>query len=144
MPIVQFDHYTLRSQNVDVTARFYVDVMGFRVERLDAFDFPMRLLFLGDQALVHVLGAGVALDAFLERSASSLRNCRTRDVSNFEHLAFNATGLAEMVSRLENAQTLFVERALEAYGVVQLLFDDPEGVEIEVNFPISERSGQEK
>lgn len=52
MPITMFDHYTLRSSDIDATARFYADVMGFRVERLDAFAFPFRLLFLGDHAVV--------------------------------------------------------------------------------------------
>lgn len=140
MPVTQFDHYTLRSRDVDVTARFYADVMGFRIERLDMFEFPMRLLFLGDQAIVHVLGAGPALDAFLSRSAPSLRNNRARDASNLEHMAFNATGLSETIQRLQSSGTPFVERALADYGVVQLFFDDPDGVEIEVNFPLSEKA----
>jgi catechol 2,3-dioxygenase-like lactoylglutathione lyase family enzyme len=32
MPITMFDHYTLRSADVDLTANFYERVMGFRVE----------------------------------------------------------------------------------------------------------------
>lgn len=138
MPVIQFDHYTLRSRDVDATARFYAEVMGFRVERLDMFEFPMRLLFLGEQAIVHVLGAGPALDAFLARSAPSLQNSRARDACNLEHVAFNATGRSEMTRRLEGTGTPFVERTLTDYGVVQLFFDDPDGVEIEVNFPLSE------
>ncbi len=140
MPVTQFDHYTLRSQDVDATARFYAEVMGFRVERLDMFEFPMRLLFLGDHAIAHVLGAGPALDAFLSRSAPSLANNRARDSSNLEHVAFNATGLSEMIQRLQSAGVPFVERTLTDYGVVQLFFDDPDGVEIEVNLPLSEKA----
>lgn len=139
MPITMFDHYTLRSRDIDVTARFYADVMGFRVERLDAFDFPFRLLFLGDQAVVHLLGAGPALDAFLDRHAPSHAEGAVRKTGNLEHVAFNGTGLADFVARLRNAGVPHVERTLADYGVHQLMFDDPDGVEIEVNFPLAEK-----
>jgi len=139
MPITMFDHYTLRSRDIDATARFYADVMGFRVERLDAFDFPFRLLFLGDQAVVHLLGAGPALDAFLGRHAPSHAEGGTRKTGNLEHMAFNGTGLADFVARLRKAGVPWVERTLADYGVHQLMFDDPDGVEIEVNFPLAEK-----
>ena len=140
MPVTQFDHYTLRSRDLDATARFYAEVMGFRIERLDIFEFPMRLLFLGDHAIVHLLGAGPALDAFLSRSAPALENSRARATSNLEHMAFNATGLAEMLQRLQSSNTPFTQRTLADYGVVQLIFEDPDGVEIEVNFQLSEKT----
>lgn len=141
MPITLFDHYTLRSKDIETTAAFYADVMGFRIQPLDAFEFPMRLCFLGDQALVHLLGAGPALDAFLARSAPSLKPNRARDSSNLEHVAFNATGLKDFIARLEKGGVPYLARDLVDYGVSQLLFDDPDGVEIEVNFPLAEKNG---
>mgnify|MGYP001336768150 FL=1 len=93
MPITNFDHYTIRARDIEASARFYQDVMGFRIETLNDFDFPFRLLFLGDQALVHLLGAGPELDAFLERSAPSYASGIERRTGNMEHVAFNATGL---------------------------------------------------
>lgn len=140
MPITMFDHYTLRSADVDVTAGFYERVMGFRVVHLDAFDFPMRLLFLGDQALVHLLGAGPALDEFLARSAPSHTAGIERKTGNMEHVAFNGSGLREFKEKLDTAGVRYVQRSLDDYGVAQFLFDDPDGVEIEVNFPLAELS----
>jgi catechol 2,3-dioxygenase-like lactoylglutathione lyase family enzyme len=138
MSITMFDHYTLRSADVDLTADFYNKVMGFRVERLDAFDFPMRLLFLGEQAIVHLLGSGQALDEFLARSAPSYSGGVERKTGNMEHVAFNGTGLREFKDKLDVAGVRYVQRSLDDYGVAQFLFDDPDGVEIEVNFPLSE------
>lgn len=140
MPITMFDHYTLRSADVDVTASFYEHVMGFRVEKLDAFDFPMRLLFLGDQALVHLLGAGPALDEFLARSAPSYTAGVARKTGNMEHVAFNGSGLREFKEKLDSVGVRYVQRSLDDYGLAQFLFDDPDGVEIEVNFPLAELS----
>ena len=138
MPITMFDHYTLRSADLDLTASFYEKVMGFRVEKLDGFAFPMRLLFLGDQAIVHLMGAGPALDEFLARSAPSYVGGVERKTGNMEHVAFNGTGLKEFKDKLDAAGVSYLQRSLADYGVAQFLFDDPDGVEIEVNFPLSE------
>lgn len=138
MPITLFDHYTVRAADVDKSAAFYTEVMGFRAEKLDGFEFPMRLLFLGDQAIVHLLGTGPALDAFLTRPAPSYTDGVERKTGNMEHVAFNATGLKEFKHRLDKSGVHYEQRSLKDYGVAQFLFDDPDGVEIEVNFPITE------
>jgi len=36
------------------------------------------------------------------------------------------------------AKAHYVQRTLADYGVVQLLITDPDGIEIEVNFPVGE------
>jgi catechol 2,3-dioxygenase-like lactoylglutathione lyase family enzyme len=141
MPVTGFDHYTLRCRDVDATARFYERIMGFRPQPLDDIGFPFRLMFHGEQALVHLMGEGAALDAFLHRQAPSYQDALRRKTGNMEHVAFNATGLADFIGRLRADGIAFVERDLAAYGVSQLMFDDPDGVEIEVNFPIAEKTG---
>lgn len=138
MPITNFDHYTIRAHDIDASARFYQDVMGFRIETLNDFAFPFRLLFLGDQALVHLLGAGAELDEFLARNAPAYAAGIERGTGNMEHVAFNATGFKDFLARVMAANVHFEQRILADYGVVQLLFSDVDGVEIEVNFPISE------
>ncbi len=140
MPLTQFDHYTIRARDLEASTRFWVDVMGLRAEKLEAFAFPMALLYLGDQAVVHLLGAGPALDEFLGRHAPSHASGAARRTGNFEHVAFNGTGLFAFIERLQAAKVDFVERTLADYGVHQLLFDDPDGVEIEVNFPLAEKA----
>lgn len=138
MPITNFDHYTVRARNVDVSARFYHEIMGFRIEAVAGFEFPFRLLFLGEQALVHLLGAGAELDAFLGRHAPAYESGAERTTGNMEHVAFNATGLKDFINRMNAAKIHYVQRTLADYGVTQLLFNDPDGVEIEVNFPLNE------
>ena len=43
---------------------------------------------------------------------------------------------AVSAARLKQAGVPFVERPLPQHGVFQLLFDDPDGIEIEMNFPL--------
>jgi catechol 2,3-dioxygenase-like lactoylglutathione lyase family enzyme len=57
-----FDHYTIRARDVDVSAQFYRDILGFRAQVLDGFAFPFHLMFAGDQAIVHLIGAGALID----------------------------------------------------------------------------------
>ena len=140
MPITMFDHYTLRSADIDLTASFYERIMGFRVEKLETFAFPMRLLFLGDRAIVHLMETGPALDEFLARSAPCYATGVERQTGNMEHVAFNATGLREFKETLDAVGVRYVQRTLEDYDLAQFLFDDPDGVEIEVNFPLAELS----
>jgi catechol 2,3-dioxygenase-like lactoylglutathione lyase family enzyme len=144
MPISAFDHYTIRARDVDVSARFYEEIMGFRAQILDGFEFPFRLLFLGDQAIVHLMGVGPALDAFLGRQAPSYATRPERITGNMEHVAFNATGMADFMSRLQARSIQFIERSLPDYGVAQLMLDDPDGIEIEVNFPLAEKQALAK
>jgi hypothetical protein len=59
-----------------------------------------------------------------------------------EHVAFNGTGLREFKGKLDSAGVRYLQRSLDDYGVAQFLFEDPDGVEIEVNFPLSELSAQ--
>ncbi len=61
-----------------------------------------------------------------------------RGTGNMKHVAFNATGFKEFLARVKAAKAHYVQRTLADYGVVQLLITDPDGIEIEVNFPIGE------
>lgn len=135
---VTFDHYTIRAKDVGVSAQFYHEVMGFRIQTFDNFDFPFVMLFAGEQGIVHLLGVGAALDAFLGRQAPAYGSGAARRTGNLEHVAFNATDRAGFVQRLERAKVKYHARTLADYGVQQLLFEDPDGIEIEVNFPLSE------
>ena len=136
MSTTVFDHYTVRARDLDASARFYGDVLGLRAQPLSDFEFPMVLMFSGEQAVVHLLGAGAALDRFLNRSAPSHADGPARRTGNMEHVAFNGTDATDTTARLRKAGVPFVERPLPQHGVFQLLFEDPDGIEIEMNFPL--------
>lgn len=141
MPLILFDHYTIRAADIAASTKFYVDAMGLRAQPIDGFEFPITLLFLGDRAIVHLLGTGPALDKFLGRRGPAYLSGPERGTGNMEHVAFNATGLADFLARLRKYGTEAVERTLAGHGTHQLLFDDPDGIEIEVNFPLAEKTG---
>ncbi len=138
MPIELFDHYTIRAADFDASKTFYAEVMGMQAEVRDELGFSIALMSLGGQAIVHILATGPALDEFLGRDGAAFTDGPGRQTGNMEHVAFNATGLAAIREKLRIAGSHYSERALADYGVHQILVADPDGIEIEINFPIAE------
>lgn len=138
MPIDAFDHYTIRSADLDRSRRFYQQALGLKFEVHNDFAFEVGVVFVGGQALLHLLQTGAALDTFMGRSAPSFGSGAERTTGNLEHVAFSATGLSETIQSLTTHGISFRERSMSEHGVYQLLLEDPDGVELEINFPASE------
>lgn len=137
MPLTGFDHYTVRARNLDASVAFYTEVLGLRAQTLTDLGFRLALLFLGGQAVVNLLETGAGLDRFMGRPAPAYGGGSERITGNIEHLAFNGTDLAEFKARLAAHQVKYSQRVLAGYGIHQLFIEDPDGVELEINFPLS-------
>ena len=109
MPIGRLDHYSIRTLDVEASRRFYTEVMGFQVGFRPPFNFPGLWLYNGapypeSYGVVHIIGVDLndpqGLKEYLgDRDLESLKGTGTVD-----HMAFNATGLAEMRDRLQAPQ----------------------------------------
>ena len=67
MPVVAFNHFNLRAPTAltDALKDFYVDVVGLSVGWRPPFDFPGYWLYLGEQAVLHLVGVPGALGMLL-------------------------------------------------------------------------------
>jgi catechol 2,3-dioxygenase-like lactoylglutathione lyase family enzyme len=143
MPIGKLDHYSIRTLDVEASRHFYTEVMGFQVGFRPAFDFPGLWLYNGvpypqSFGVVHIVGIDPAnpegLKAYLgDRDFGSLNGTGTVD-----HMAFTATGLEEMRSRLAAHRIPYRERTVPNLGIHQVFFEDPSQVTIELNYPAHE------
>lgn len=139
------NHYSIRSTDLDACQRFYEDVLGLKVGPRPAFAFPGLWLYEGDtsvwaNSVVHIIGIDrkdpEGLKAYLgDRDEASLRGTGAID-----HIAFFATGLAEMRARLERLGVARRERTVPNLGLHQVFIDDPSGVVIELNYPAAEHA----
>jgi hypothetical protein len=68
-----------------------------------------------------------------DRDLSSLHGTGTVD-----HMAFTATGLADMRTRLARLGVAYRERTVPSLGLHQVFFEDPSEVTIELNYPAEE------
>ena len=143
MPIGKLDHFSIRTLDIEASRRFYTEVMGFEVGFRPSFDFPGLWLYSGSPdsgayGVVHIIGIDPAnpegLKAYLgDRDLSTLNGTGTVD-----HMAFTATGLADMRARLDRHAISYRERTVPNLGLHQVFFEDPSQVTIELNFPVHE------
>lgn len=145
MPIGRLDHYSIRTLDIEASRRFYTEVMDFQIGFRPPFKFPGLWLYNGAPypescGVVHIIGIDLSdpqgLKEYLgDRDLSTLNGTGTVD-----HMAFNATGLADMLARLKRHGVAYRERSVPSLGLHQVFFEDPSSVTIELNFPAAEAS----
>jgi catechol 2,3-dioxygenase-like lactoylglutathione lyase family enzyme len=143
MPIGKLDHYSIRTLDIDASRRFYTEVMGFQVGFRPPFNFPGLWLYNGapypeSNGVVHIIGVDLndpaGLKEYLgDRDLESLKGTGTVD-----HMAFRATGLADIRERLQRHDVVFRERTVPSLDLHQVFFEDPSSVTIELNYPAAE------
>jgi catechol 2,3-dioxygenase-like lactoylglutathione lyase family enzyme len=123
MSIAALNHFTVLTDDVPRTVRFYADLLGLAEGFRPNFDFPGAWLYSGDRAILHVIGG---------RSRAELR------AGVIDHAAFFATGLAEMLARLAAHDVVHTCRRQVGSGVWQVFVHDPNGARIELDFAADE------
>ena len=145
MGIRKLGHYSIRTGDLEASRRFYTEVLGLREGFRPPFRFPGIWLYLGgdeaDFGVVHIIGIDrddpQGLQEYLgDRDETSLTGTGAVD-----HVAFLATGLADMRARLAARGVPFTERTVPSLGLYQLFVTDPSGVTVELNYPHDEARG---
>lgn len=118
------DHFTINTGNLAATERFYVDVVGLELAPRPDLGVPGIWLKGREQAqaIVHVL----------EVTGREPAGCEVR--SSVDHIAFHATDFERARSRLEGLGLPWCGNVIADFGLWQLMFYDPNGVLIELNF----------
>jgi len=142
MGIRKLGHYSIRTGDLEASRAFYTDILGLREGYRPPFKFPGIWLYAGgdeaDFGVVHIIGidrndAQGLKDYLGDRDEAALHGTGAVD-----HVAFLATGLAAMRTRLDGAALAFTERTVPSLGLYQLFLTDPSGVTIEMNYPHDE------
>ena len=124
MPLQNLNHVLVLARDLEATRDFYVNLLGLTVGPRPPFKFPGYWLYLGGAAVVH-----------LAQQGNDRGNAGTGPI---DHIAFEATGLDEIVTRLEDQAIAVRHRKVPDLGLHQLFIQDPNGVTIELNFPAAE------
>ncbi len=127
MSVQGMNHFTVLSDDLEVTRKFYCDLLGFEVGDRPNFRFPGYWLWVGDQPILHVI------------HRNELHEHRAGVI---DHMAFTATDLPGTVAKLDKAKVEWELRRLPVEsvrgGTWQLFFDDPHGGKVEFDFDKSE------
>jgi len=143
MAVEKLDHYSIRTLDLHASEKFYTRIMDFTVGFRPPFKFPGLWLYNGGSypetlGVVHIIGVDPkdpeGLKEYLgDRDMASLKGTGTVD-----HMAFRATELAQMRTRLKEAGVPYRERTIPSLGLHQVFVEDPSDVTIELNYPASE------
>ena len=130
MGVAAMNHFTVLSDDLEATRRFYCDLFGFKVGWRPPFQFPGWWLYADDDTpILHVI------------HRKQLNEVRAGVI---DHMAFTATDLPATVAKLEKAKIKYELRRLPAEGVRgglwQLFFDDPHGGKVEFDFDKTEQA----
>jgi catechol 2,3-dioxygenase-like lactoylglutathione lyase family enzyme len=138
---LSLNHFSIRTTDMAATERFYRDVLGLSAGPRP--NFPGIWMYNGSHdnvanAVVHIIGMDLndpeGLKKYLgDRDVSALKGSGAVD-----HIAFFATGLAEMLAHLNRLGLPCVQRTTPSIGLHQLFLTDPSGLVVELNYPQAE------
>ena len=124
MAVSAMNHFTILTDDVERTVRFYGDLMGLKAGSRPSLNFPGAWLYAGDQPILHVIGG---------RPKSELKP------GVIDHMAFTGHDLSATLARLEREKVEHVCRQQVGSGVWQVFFHDPNGAKVELDFATDER-----
>jgi catechol 2,3-dioxygenase-like lactoylglutathione lyase family enzyme len=124
MAVSGMNHFTILTDDVERTVRFYGDLMGLKAGSRPSLNFPGAWLYAGDQPILHVIGG---------RPKSELQP------GVIDHMAFTGHDLSATLAMLERAKVEHLCRQQVGSGVWQVFFHDPNGAKVELDFAADER-----
>jgi catechol 2,3-dioxygenase-like lactoylglutathione lyase family enzyme len=121
--ITEMNHFTVLARDLAETRAFYVGVLELSEGPRPPLGFPGMWLYAGGRPVLHVIGG---------------REPPSQPRGVLDHMAFSATGLAEVARRLESSKVPYDLRRQPESGVWQMFFFDPNGARIELDFDAGE------
>lgn len=124
MPVTAFNHFNLRAERglLEELRAFYVDVVGLTVGARPPFAFHGYWLYIGDQAVLHLVD-----DAAAPKAGDARRG-------TFDHVAFTCRDLPAFESHLQRLGVPYRRAAVPGREQAQLFVADPAGNGVEFNF----------
>ncbi len=123
MAIEGMNHFTVLTDDVAKTVRFYAAVLGLVPGERPNLQSPGAWLYAQGRAILHIVGG---------RSAEALRP------GVIDHIAFTASGLATTLQTLTAHKVEHVCRRQVGSGAWQVFFFDPNGARVELDFAADE------
>jgi len=142
---ISLNHFSIRTLDLEACERFYCGLLGLVAGPRPPFPFPGLWLYTGDtgqwsNAAVHIIGIDRNDPEGLKQYLGDRDEASLHGTGSVDHLAFFATGLVEMLARLQSQAVPFRERTVPLLELHQIFVDDPNGVVIELNYPAAEKA----
>jgi len=126
MPATAMNHFTILTDQLDETVKFYREFLDLEPGDRPPFKFPGAWMYsknADSEAILHI----ISNDSLPEHRAGII-----------DHMAFSATGLLDTLEKLKARDIEYDLRHLPGSGAWQLFFFDPNGAKVELDFEASE------
>lgn len=139
MTHLRLGHYTVRTADMEASCIFYTELLGLRRGYRPPFRFQGLWLYADedetDFGVVHLIEDTKKMDADPCGQAGPFGAPST---GRLDHVAFLATGWADLKRRCDARGVLYVEATVPALGLHQVFLRDPSGITVEMNYPAAE------
>jgi lactoylglutathione lyase len=137
MTVRGIDHVSINVRNLEASARFYADVLGFRRLETVAMDGGFSITYFG-------IPGGGRMELF-DHHGGSRESPREESEVGLRHLAFTVDDVAaaEKLLRSKDVPIVLPTTDIPALGARVVLFLDPNGVTLEFCQPI-ETTGEKR
>ena len=123
MTTTGLNHFTILTDDVPGTVRFYSDLLGLADGPRPPLGFPGAWLYAGDQPVLHIIGG---------RQREELRP------GVIDHMAFSVSGLRATLAAFDARRIEYVCRQQTGTGIWQVFVHDPNGAMVELDFAADE------
>lgn len=118
--ILRPDHFTILTDDLSGTENFYKNFLGFTRGPRPDFTFPGLWLYVNEDAVLHV---------------KEVEDMPTPRRGVLDHMAFRGQGLNALLQKLTSAGLKYrIVRTPDPWEQWQVFFEDPNGVDVEVDF----------
>jgi catechol 2,3-dioxygenase-like lactoylglutathione lyase family enzyme len=142
---LSLNHFSIRTLDLAATKDFYVSVLGLAVGPRPEFPFPGYWLYQGptddySNAAVHIIGIDKKDTSGLSNYLGDKAPAELKGSGALDHVAFFANELHVMLLRLSSLGIEPRRRDVPGLGLHQLFLDDPNGIVVELNYPLAEKT----
>jgi catechol 2,3-dioxygenase-like lactoylglutathione lyase family enzyme len=128
MPAHTMSHFTILTKDVTATEAFYAEMLGLKTGYRPPISRPGVWLYADETPILHVIDP-----VQMPKEPAGV----------LDHMAFNATGLEDVVGKLKKRGIDYVLYQQGETGTWQMFFHDVNGAKVELNFQKDEPGAQE-
>ena len=125
MPITSLNHINIRTDLMEETKDFYVDIVGLTVGFRPEFGDHGYWLYAGDTAIVHLSPS---------ESESAARTNPDGMGNGLDHIGLFAAGVDDMKATLAKRGFKYHTNLVSGGKILQVFISDPNGVIVELGY----------
>ena len=132
--LTKLEHCAIRTTKLKETRDFYVELLGLEDGARPPFPFPGHWLYMGDWAVVHLVGIDPDDPQGLIDYLGEINPDQLHGSGAVDHIAFRAEDAAELIERVKKSDIAFRDRKVPEMELYQVFLEDPNGITVELNY----------